>query len=57
MELLFGLGIGNVLGAATGAKGPGPLISALTGKLMGKLRVPITAVPGNLSDEQIKAIT
>ena len=46
-----------VLGAATGAKGPGPLISALTGKLMGKLRVPITMVPGNLSDEQIKAIT
>ena len=46
-----------VLGAATGAKGPGPLVSALTGKLMGKLRVPITMVPGNLSDEQIKAIT
>jgi len=46
-----------VLGAATGAKGPGPLVSALTGKLMGKLRVPITVVPGNLSDEQIKAIT
>ena len=46
-----------VLGAATGAKGPGPLVSTLTGKLMGKLRVPITVVPGNLSDEQIKAIT
>ena len=46
-----------VLGAATGAKGPGPLVSALTGKLMGKLRVPITMVPGNLSGEQIKAIT
>jgi len=46
-----------VLGAATEAKGPGPLVSALTGKLMGKLRVPITVVPGNLSNEQIKAIT
>jgi hypothetical protein len=46
-----------VLGAATGAKGPGPLVSALTGKFVGKLRVPITIVPGNLNDEQIKAIT
>ncbi len=45
-----------VLGAATGAKGPGPLISALTGKLVSKLRVPITIVPGNLSNEQIKAL-
>ncbi|MDP6304503.1 MAG: universal stress protein [Alphaproteobacteria bacterium] len=46
-----------VLGAATGAKGPGPLVSALTGKFVGKLRIPITIVPGNLNDEQIKAIT
>lgn len=46
-----------VLGAATGAKGPGPIISALTGKYLGKLRIPITIVPGNLSDEQIAAIT
>ena len=46
-----------VLGAATGTKGPGPLVSALTGKLVSKLRVPVTIVPGNLSDEQIKAIT
>ena len=46
-----------VLGAATGTKGPGPLVSALTGKFVGKLRIPITIVPGNLNDEQIKAIT
>ena len=46
-----------VLGAATGTRGPGPLVSALTGKLVGKLRIPITIVPGNLSEEQIEAIT
>jgi nucleotide-binding universal stress UspA family protein len=42
-----------VLGANTGSRGPGPLVSALTGKMIGKLRVPITVVPGNLSDEEI----
>ena len=46
-----------VLGAATGPKGPGPLVSALAGKLSGKLRVPITIVPGSLSDEDVDAIT
>ncbi|RMD63863.1 MAG: universal stress protein [Alphaproteobacteria bacterium] len=46
-----------VLGANTGARGPGPLVSALTGKLVGKLRVPMTIVPGNLSDEDIDAIS
>ena len=45
-----------VLGAATGSKGPGPLIAALTGKFIGKLRIPVTIVPGNLSDEQIREI-
>ncbi|WP_374656005.1 universal stress protein [Dongia sp.] len=45
-----------VLGAATGSKGPGPLISALTGKAIGKLRIPITVVPGNLSDTDIENI-
>jgi nucleotide-binding universal stress UspA family protein len=45
-----------VLGAQTGQGGPGPLVSALTGKLMGRLRIPITVVPGNLSDEEIDSI-
>lgn len=45
-----------VLGAATGAKGPGPLVSALTTKFVGKLRVPVTIVPGHLSIESIDAI-
>lgn len=46
-----------VLGANTGARGPGPLVSALTGKLVSKLRVPLTIVPGNLSDEAIDSIS
>jgi len=46
-----------VLGANTGPGGPGPLVSALTGKMVGKLRVPVTIVPGNLSDEDIDAIS
>lgn len=46
-----------VLGASVGKKGPGPLIAALTGKQAGKLRVPLTIVPGNLTDEQIDGLT
>lgn len=46
-----------VLGANPGARGPGPLVSALTGKMIGKLRVPVTIVPGNLTDEEIDGIS
>ena len=46
-----------VLGAATGPDGPGPLVSQIVQKMAGRLPVPITIVPGNLSDEQIDAIT
>ena len=45
-----------VLGASTGQGGPGPLISALTGKLAGKLRIPMTVVPGNLDESEIASI-
>jgi nucleotide-binding universal stress UspA family protein len=45
-----------VLGANPGTKGPGPLVAALTGKFVGKLRVPLTIVPGNLSLEDIESI-
>ncbi|MBT9292867.1 universal stress protein [Prosthecodimorpha staleyi] len=44
-----------VLAAGTGSEGPGPLVSALTGRL-GSFPVPITIVPGTLSDEEIAAI-
>lgn len=46
-----------VLGANTGTRGPGPLVSALTGKMIGKLRVPITVVPGNLGDDEIDHVS
>jgi len=46
-----------VLGANPGSRGPGPLVSALTGKMIGKLRVPVTVVPGNLGDEEIDLIS
>jgi len=45
-----------VLGASTNARGPGPLVSALTSKFVGKLRVPVTIVPGNLSLEDVDLI-
>ena len=46
-----------VLAAAAGKKGPGPLITALTGKLWKQLPVPLTIVPGALSDDVIDALT
>lgn len=46
-----------VLAASTETSGPGPLISYLVGKGSGKLRVPVTIVPGSLTDEEIIAIT
>ena len=42
-----------VLAAGTGSEGPGPLISQLVGRLSGRLRVPITVVPGGLSEAEI----
>jgi len=46
-----------VLGASTESAGPGPLISHLVGKGSAKLRLPVTIVPGSLSDEEIIALT
>jgi len=45
-----------VLAASTGPKGPGPLVSALTTKFVGRLRVPVTIVPGHLSLEELEHI-
>ena len=45
-----------VLAASTGPEGPGPLISALTGKQGTKLRIPVTIVPGILSEQQIDTL-
>jgi len=45
-----------VLGAASDKKGPGPLVAALT-RTAGGLPMPFTIVPGDLSKEQLEAIT
>ena len=45
-----------VLGAASGSKGPGPLVTQLT-RSAGTLPVPITVVPVELSKEQLQDIT
>lgn len=42
-----------VLAAGTGSEGPGPLVSALTGKMAGRVRVPVTVVPGSLTRDEI----
>jgi nucleotide-binding universal stress UspA family protein len=46
-----------VLGSASGSEGPGPLVSAFAGKLGNQLRVPLTIVPGALSEAEIDAIS
>ena len=46
-----------VLGAGTGKKGPGPLVTSIAGKLSGKFPIPITVVPGNLSLEKLDELT
>ena len=46
-----------VLGAASEAEGPGPLVSTLAaGKAAGSFPIPITIVPGNLEFEEIIAL-
>ena len=46
-----------VLGAGTGEEGPGPLVSALSGRLAGQIALPVTIIPGNLTTEEIDALT
>ena len=45
-----------VLGAGTDKKGPGPLVTQLS-RNSGSLPIPMTIVPGELSKEQLEAIT
>jgi len=46
-----------VLAAGTGPQGPGPLIDALTGRDIHRLRVPLTIIPGQLTDTDIDALS
>lgn len=47
-----------ILAASTGQEGPGPLISYfMTARGLTRLRIPLTIVPGGLSDAQLDTIT
>jgi nucleotide-binding universal stress UspA family protein len=46
-----------VLAAADSTDGPGPLVSSLTGDMVGGLPVPITVVPATLSNDDLDRIT
>jgi nucleotide-binding universal stress UspA family protein len=45
-----------VLAAGTATEGPGPLVSNI-GKTAGQFPIPVTIVPGHLSDEDIDALS
>ena len=42
-----------ILGGAAHSKTPGPLVSYFSGKGLNKLRVPLTVVPGNMTEDCI----
>jgi nucleotide-binding universal stress UspA family protein len=46
-----------VLGAGMDKSGPGPVVTALTGRRLGEVTIPITIVPGSMTKEQIIAAT
>ncbi|MEP3247989.1 MAG: universal stress protein [Sneathiella sp.] len=46
-----------VLAASPDTGGPGPLVKGLVGEMSGTFAIPITVVPGNLSDRQLDAVT
>jgi nucleotide-binding universal stress UspA family protein len=45
-----------VLGAGTQAEGPGPLVSLFAGAAAGTFPIPISIVPGDLTDDEIEAL-
>jgi nucleotide-binding universal stress UspA family protein len=45
-----------VLAAGQSSEGPGPLVTAIAGRSAGTFPVPITIVPGTLTEEQLEAI-
>ncbi len=45
-----------VLGSSSTNEGPGPLVSAFIGKGGGQLRIPLTIVPGGLTEAEVDAI-
>jgi nucleotide-binding universal stress UspA family protein len=46
-----------VLGSSSSGEGPGPLVTAFAGKSGSQLRIPLTIVPGALTEAEIDAIS
>lgn len=46
-----------VLGTASGRQDPGPLVTYLISRMGDRMRVPLTLVPGQLSESDIDALT
>lgn len=46
-----------VLGMASGREGPGPLVTYLVSQMGGQIRLPVTLVPGGLSETEIDAVS
>jgi len=46
-----------VLGTASGRQDPGPLVTYLVSRMGDRVRVPLTLVPGQLSEAEIDALT
>ncbi|WP_025897536.1 universal stress protein [Sneathiella glossodoripedis] len=46
-----------VLAASPDSGGPGPLVKSLVGEMSGTFAIPITVVPGHMSNSQLDAVT
>jgi len=45
-----------VLAAGTGSEGPGPLVNQVAGNTASQFPIPVTIVPGALTDDQITSL-
>ena len=46
-----------ILGMSTESSGPGPLVSFITSRGSGIIKIPITLVPGDMTDSEIDSLT
>jgi nucleotide-binding universal stress UspA family protein len=46
-----------ILAAGTSSEGPGPLVSLVASPAAGAYPIPVTVVPGSLSDDEVDALT
>ena len=46
-----------ILGMSTESSGPGPLVSFITSRGSGIIKIPITLIPGDMTDSEIDSLT